>query len=96
MPPWLTPDVLNNIGVITLLFIGAVAVARDWIVPGARHRETIAAKNETIAHLEKRSLADQEVMRLQAQTVSNFEVAGQLQAHVLQAIRDVAEGRAPT
>jgi uncharacterized ion transporter superfamily protein YfcC len=96
MASWLTPDVLNSIGVVTLLFIGAIAVARGWIVPGGQHRETVAAKNDTINELRTRSLADQEVMRLQAQTVSNFEVAGQLQAHVLQAIRDVAEGRAPT
>ena len=96
MTSWLTPDALNGIGVVTLLVLAAIGVARDWIIPGGRHRETIAAKDETIKELRTRSLADQEVMRLQAQTVSSFEVAGQLQAHVLQAIRDVAEGRSPT
>lgn len=93
---WLTPDVLNGVGVVTLLLLAAIAVAKGWLVTGSQYRETVAAKNETIAELRGRAVADQEVMRLQAQTVANFEVSGQLQAHVLQAIRDVAEGRTAT
>lgn len=92
-----SPEVWNDIGVVAILILiaasHALALVRGWIVLGPHHREVISAKNKTIENADARSAKDQETIAVQAQTIAKTDATDQANAHLLSAIREMAERR---
>ncbi|WP_238558925.1 hypothetical protein [Rhodococcus rhodnii] len=74
-----------------LFLLHAVAMIRGWIIFGPAHREIVKAKNDAITHLQGRSLEDQSIIAQQAATIAEQKVAGEVSAHILDAIREATQ-----
>ncbi len=94
---WLSPEAWNGVGVVTLLVIfaigHAVAFTRGWLVLGVHHREVVAGKDSTIERLEAGDAGKDRTIEKLSNAVSEFGVSGQIQAHLLESIKELAEGR---
>lgn len=90
----LSPEAWNGIGIVAFLIVlvlfHLVAVARGWIVWGPAHNEIVRLKDEALAHSRGKEDEWVTIISTQAQTIAEQRVAGELNAHVLQAIRDAA------
>lgn len=94
-----SPSAWEGISIVTFVVVmflfHALAFARGWLVFGPAHREIVQAKNDTIAHIEGRSLEDQRIISTQATTIAEQKVSGELSAHVIQAIREATGNAGP-
>lgn len=90
----LSPGAWEGVSTVTLLIVlfllHIVAVARGWIVWGPAHREIVRAKDESITHMMENEKEFSGIISTQATTIAEQRVAGELNAHVLSAIRDAA------
>ncbi|MCF3941311.1 hypothetical protein L1892_23360 [Gordonia sp. GW1C4-4] len=77
---------------------------QEWWVPGKFHRETIqtlrdsntevvASKNQTISELSEGRRDDKVAIQNLTRTISEWDVAGKLQTHILDSIRQSSADR---
>lgn len=95
----LTPSAWEGISTVTVVIFVVIiigtALKQGWLVLGPAHREllrvkddVIAAKDDAITHERGRSQEDQRIIATQASTIAEQRVAGELTAHIIQAIRE--------
>ncbi|MGV8875511.1 MAG: hypothetical protein ACOH2Q_23510 [Rhodococcus sp. (in: high G+C Gram-positive bacteria)] len=88
----LTPSAWENVGVVGVVIIFALlvglALVREWLVPGPAHRRLVKAQEDAAQHSQGREHEDAKTISTLAETVSEQKVAGQLSAHIIQAIRE--------
>ncbi len=88
------PEVWNSVGVVGFLIVVAGVVfwglKQGWLILGIHHREIVSAKDETIAELREGRRDDREIIRQLSTTVSEWDITGKLQTHILDSIRESA------
>ena len=93
----LTPAAWNGVSVVTVVVVffafGVYALMRGWIVFGPTHREIVKAKDDSIAHATGRELEDAKTISALTNVLTEQRVSGEVSAHILSAIRDVASSR---
>ncbi|MCK0174817.1 hypothetical protein [Mycolicibacterium sp. F2034L] len=98
MIPGLTPEAWNGVGVVTVLILvvayHAIAYIRGWLVPGRHHREIVAAQDLRLAAADDRDKANAETIRIQAQTIAEKNAVELTTAHLLESVRELAQGKA--
>lgn len=89
---WLSPSAWNGVGIVSFIIVvaafAALALIRGWLVLGIHHREIVAEKDRAIDRMSARAAADQDSISSLAETVASYRVAGELQAHYLEAVRE--------
>ncbi len=90
----LNPEVWNGVGVVGFLIVAAGiafwGLKQGWLILGIHHREIVSAKDETIAELREGRRDDRAIIQQLSTTVSEWDVAGKLQTHILDSIRESA------
>ncbi|ATW60795.1 hypothetical protein SEA_BENTHERDUNTHAT_25 [Gordonia phage BENtherdunthat] len=88
------PEVWNSVGVVGFLIVTAGIVfwglKQGWLILGIHHREIVSAKDETIAELREGRRNDGQTIQQLTTTVSEWDVAGKLQTHILDSLRESA------
>lgn len=103
MPTWMTPNALEDVGVVGLvLFLGlmlAVAIGRRWLIPGGQHREIVAIHTErrdeqaaTIATQRATIATQRDTIQMQARTLESVTRHATAGEGALTALRDLADG----
>lgn len=95
-----SPAAWNDVSVVALVILMAAvigfALVRGWLVLGPHHREVVSAKDKTIDNADRRSERDQDTIAVQAKTILEKNATEQASAYLLQAIREIADGREST
>ncbi|OZE39113.1 hypothetical protein CH278_02190 [Rhodococcus sp. 05-2254-5] len=88
----LTPSAWEGVGVVGVVIIFVLliglALIREWLVLGPAHRRLMKALQDAADHSQGRESEDAKTIATLVETVSEQKVAGQLSAHVIQAIRE--------
>ncbi|QDP44139.1 hypothetical protein SEA_JUJU_23 [Gordonia phage JuJu] len=103
MPPWLTPDALNNLTVGTLVVVVALAfvlaLVKRWIVLRWQHLDALAMRDTKIAEQAEmiRGQADalktaNDTIAVQAETIRNNTATGEGALKMLQTFRELTAG----
>lgn len=96
----LTPSAWESVGVVgvVIIFVLVIGLAliREWLVLGPAHRRLVAALQDAADHSKGREHEDAKTISTLSATVAEQRVAGQLSAHVIQAIRDATANVGPS
>ncbi len=106
MPSWLSPTVLDDVGVVGLVvfcgFLLYLSIGRRWLVPGGQHREIVGMWSETKDELNAQISAKDatiEVLlsanRAQARALERFSATGELSEKLLASLAEIAESGKP-
>lgn len=88
MSVWGNPELWNGIGVVGLVILFAIALAREWLVTGPSHRREIASRDRTIAMLEARGDKDAESIGTFANTQRDMNAEKASETRLIAAVRD--------
>ncbi|BBY63120.1 hypothetical protein [Mycolicibacterium helvum] len=83
----LNPTLWNNIGVVTVVVLAGISVAKGWLVPRSLHREMLSHKDGAISDLRARAAEDAATIRVQAETISSRDGAELVATRLLRETR---------
>lgn len=90
-------EALNGIGVVALVFLFYMALAREWLITGPAHRRELESKDREIAALKARGDKDAESISIFATTQRDMNAEKASETRLIAAVRDalldVGQGR---
>lgn len=87
---WLNPAFWNGVGVVSLVVLLGVAIAKGWLVPRSLHNEIVGDMRATIADLRAALRAAEDTARVNAETISKHDGADVAAIRILEATRKAA------
>lgn len=79
--------------VVGVAFLFIVALGRGWLVIGMHHREMMAIKDSALEKADRRAIEDARIIGDLTSAMTQKTASEEASAHLLQAVRDVVEGR---